>query len=652
MRWKRRYRVRVLDEESTAVVWEEGYTVLHGRLPALLAPQLQEECTRAEMKARLDGRLNALDIDFGLGQLARLGYLEEARETARVRVVAMGGADTATFEELLRAGGAEIAEDGGIWVALVEHYLHADLEALNREALRRRAPWLMVKATGALPSFGPWFRPFETACWECLAARRREMPAYRLLGGPPVFEETDAAAAHVITAMAVTQIVKPAEARNCEIVTFDAAACRVEKHAVVRRQYCPACGEAAPAEARPIVLDGAAPGGDSFARYRHHISPVSGVVASVRRTGDHVFTAVNNFALTSGRGPLSGMLRGATSAGKGLTEEQARSSALCEALERYSGCFRGTEPRVTSSFEGLGARAIHPNACMLFSSAQYGEREAWNRIEGEYNWVPQVFDPSRPIEWAPVWSLTRQEWRYLPAAYCYYNYELPEEHDFCRPDSNGNAAGNSLEEAILHGFYEVVERDAVARWWYNRVPRPPVALEVEAAERLRERMRRAGWKVWAIDLTTDFAIPVFAAMAQRAGTSDPPAPLGFGAHADAGIALGRAFAEASQGISLMSDGQGPRVSVGGEPEGAYLWPAGSAVRYEAGAAGDVGACVTRAGELGMETLVLDQTRADVGLRTVKVMVPGMRHFWARFAPGRLYCTETSEAGMNPAHLVI
>jgi hypothetical protein len=35
-------------------------------------------------------------------------------------------------------------------------------------------------------------------------------------------------------------------------------------------------------------------------------------------------------------------------------------------------------------------------------------------------------------------------------------------------------------------------------------------------------------------------------------------------------------------------------------------------------------------------MVLDQTRADIGLPVVKVVVPGMRHFWRRFGPGRLY----------------
>lgn len=36
--------------------------------------------------------------------------------------------------------------------------------------------------------------------------------------------------------------------------------------------------------------------------------------------------------------------------------------------------------------------------------------------------------------------------------------------------------------------------------------------------------------------------------------------------------------------------------------------------------------------------MLDQTRPDIGLPVVKTIVPGMRGFWARFAPGRLFDT--------------
>ena len=44
-------------------------------------------------------------------------------------------------------------------------------------------------------------------------------------------------------------------------------------------------------------------------------------------------------------------------------------------------------------------------------------------------------------------------------------------------DSNGCAAGNTLEEAIVQGFLELVERDAYAIWWYNRLQRAEVDLD-------------------------------------------------------------------------------------------------------------------------------------------------------------------------------
>ena len=58
----------------------------------------------------------------------------------------------------------------------------------------------------------------------------------------------------------------------------------------------------------------------------------------------------------------------------------------------------------------------------------------------------------------------------------------------------------------------------------------------------------------------------------------------------------------------------------------------------------------------MEMIVLDQTRPEIGLPVVKVIVPGLRHFWARFAPGRLYdvpdrlgwlAAPTPEEELNP-----
>ena len=52
--------------------------------------------------------------------------------------------------------------------------------------------------------------------------------------------------------------------------------------------------------------------------------------------------------------------------------------------------------------------------------------------------------------------------------------------------------------------------------------------------------------------------------------------------------------------------------------------------------GDVERCKGLIESAGHELLVLDQTRPDVGLPVVKVIAPGLRHFWPRFAPGRLF----------------
>jgi ribosomal protein S12 methylthiotransferase accessory factor len=51
---------------------------------------------------------------------------------------------------------------------------------------------------------------------------------------------------------------------------------------------------------------------------------------------------------------------------------------------------------------------------------------------------------------------------------------------------------------------------------------------------------------------------------------------------------------------------------------------------------DVRRCVARLAECGHEVIVLDQTRPEIELAVCKVMAPGLRHFWRRLGPGRLY----------------
>jgi ribosomal protein S12 methylthiotransferase accessory factor len=61
---------------------------------------------------------------------------------------------------------------------------------------------------------------------------------------------------------------------------------------------------------------------------------------------------------------------------------------------------------------------------------------------------------------------------------------------------------------------------------------------------------------------------------------------------------------------------------------------------------------------GLDFLALDQTRPDIGVPVARVIVPGMRHFYRRFAQGRLYDVPvklgwrdrpTPESELNPIH---
>jgi ribosomal protein S12 methylthiotransferase accessory factor len=76
---------------------------------------------------------------------------------------------------------------------------------------------------------------------------------------------------------------------------------------------------------------------------------------------------------------------------------------------------------------------------------------------------------------------------------------------------------------------------------------------------------------------------------------------------------------------------------------------------------DIEYCRSVVERCGLEMLFLDQTRGDVGMPVVKVIVPGLRHFWARYAPGRLYSVPVelgrlarplAEAELNPIDMFI
>ena len=396
----------------------------------------------------------------------------------------------------------------------------------------------------------------------------------------------------------------------------------------------------------------------TVARFKKHVSPLTGVVSKLERIEADLPMNTNYYATHNFSAPAQNVneLRAGLSGGsfgKGSTAEQAEASALMEAIERYSGIFQGDEIRVTKRFTDFApGDAILPNDVLLFSDAQsQGELNPTDEASNSHV-APGPFDPSAKVEWSPVWSLRDQRFKYLPTSVLYFFYGGPASF---HADSNGCAAGNTREEAIVQGFLELVERDAYAIWWYNRSQRAEVDLSQFNDSYIRDLQAQfadAGRKLWVLDVTSDLGVPTYVAIMHWMQNGRENIEFGSGAHFDPRIAMLRTLTELNQflSIGLMGGGSGEKSSLDGTnplklEEHPFLIPNGtSTVQPGSDSAfgpldhtrAQVNACVDIARRAGLDFLVLDQTRPDVEVPVVRVIVPGLRHFYRRFGPGRLY----------------
>src|SRR5215475_4484498 len=621
---------------------------------------------------------------------ASLGLSPETaqRNLQKVRV-SIQAIDVQGATELGRAlsglGVRVVNRSADLTVTLVHDYLEERLAELNRQHLSKQTPWLLVQPSGIFPLVGPIFSPRENACWTCLAERmkrNREVKALldrrhaRCVAVSPLARDTLGQNAIQLAAIEIAKAIATdfRTKLSNHIISLDLLGSTIVKHFVAARPQCPTCGRKelrdprrapAPVElnagGKLVITSGgyrAVSSAATVARYRKHVSPLTGVVSRLERIEADLplntnYFATHNFAARPHTvGELKAGLSGG-SFGKGSTADQGEASALMEAIERYSGSFQGDEIRVTRRFTDFpSGDAIPPNDVRLFSDAQF--RQMWAPRTGPDD-VPAIlapFDPSAEIEWSPVWSLCDERFKYLPTGLLYFFYKGPGGE--IPADSNGCAAGNTLEEAVVQGFLELVERDSYAIWWYNRLQRAGVdlgQLDDLYIRDLQTQLAETGRQLWVLDVTSDLGIPSFVAILHWIHNSQENIEFGSGAHFDSRIALLRALTELNQflSIGLMGGGSGEKSSLDGSTplrlrDHPFLTPSdnpgvqpGFGAKFgRLNSREQVTACVRLAKQKGLDFLVLNQTRPDIDVPVVRVIVPGMRHFYRRFAPGRLY----------------
>lgn len=206
--------------------------------------------------------------------------------------------------------------------------------------------------------------------------------------------------------------------------------------------------------------------------------------------------------------------------------------------------------------------------------------------------------------------------------------------------SNGLSSGNTLEEAVLHGLYEVIERDALAallatpRSAWRRLD--PGTVSGGDAPALIERIRAAGCEVSIVDARSRTGLPVF--MVEVWSPAYPQWFGGAGCHRDREVALCRALTEAVQSrltaisgarddvdstvYTRVVDWCAPQVQRAGGELVSYAWVPDTV----AGDLGDDLAAVVAGVEAvtGVEPFAVDLSRERMGIPVVRVVAPGMR----------------------------
>ncbi len=383
-RFKSHVRVGVTPPDLVFFVQESGYRVIQGRILYLLAPLIDGKRTTHQIASRLKTEATVTDVKCGLLLLEAEGYLLDAkhalptglelyRDSLNVepeqfanalhrnsaRVVSYSQISGTKFTSILAQLGITVSKKGSFTVVLVDDYLQDELKRFNRIAVEKKLPWIILKPIGNVLWIGPFFSPPDTACWNCLAERLKEkrrvdafIKAHQLSANGYYGQAPSAIGPATDMAMNLTalQTLKWITADKIEqeqtyLLTLDIKEMKLEKHTVMRRADCSTCGIVIGPPA-PLKTKRSAEQSDgltTFQKYEHHISVRTGIIDEMKSqhagTNGVIYSVVADHIFIPNLKKGNLLKKGLTqkSWGKGLTEEQAKTGALCEALERYSG---------------------------------------------------------------------------------------------------------------------------------------------------------------------------------------------------------------------------------------------------------------------------------------------------------------------------
>jgi bacteriocin biosynthesis cyclodehydratase domain-containing protein len=307
-------------------------------------------------------------------------------------------------------------------------------------------PWILVEdAGGGTAAVGPLFHRGRAGCFDCYVARRRANGGKECRPPESLSEAALGQIRDQVAAFFASQSVLSGE--QIEV----APGGEVARHTFLPVPSCPACASADPEE-RDLTCESLV--GNRLGLV-HEVRFLPGVPESLVAA---LASGCRTDAFLASRAMNRGMAVDETAA-------QARGRAIGESIERYCAAAMPEDAPFARAMDLEGA---------------YLDPQRLGPLQGE--WDPET----SAIRWVCAYSLIGDHPIWVPASAVFipYGYQWGEP-TIEMQSSVGIAAHPALDEAILRGLAEILERDACLRAWRWRLPVEAVHDRPIAADGLR-----------------------------------------------------------------------------------------------------------------------------------------------------------------------
>lgn len=229
--------------------------------------------------------------------------------------------------------------------------------------------------------------------------------------------------------------------------------------------------------------------------------------------------------------------------GKGITKDHAKASAMMEGFERYSAEKQDCDETIIANLDEISDFGNYIDPISLNLPKDFKKQDI-NQMQ---------------LEWSLSKDIISGDDYYIPTNAIYHPYIHDNQvQSLFKSNTNGLASGNILEESILHGMLEVIERDAWSIFELTHKNYAQIdldSIESETVNDVVEKFESKGIKIKLMDFTADVKIPTIAASADDTITKDAGLlTLGMGTHLDPEVATLRALTEVAQSRATQING--------------------------------------------------------------------------------------------------